>query len=286
MSAEDNMFKLDLSAILRAFSMAAETYDDVAALQREVGTRMLERLDYINSKPDVILDLGAGTGEHTASLARRFPRAKVIGMDLAEPMLKKLRQRSSWRRPLRAVCADMQALPFADNSIDLIYSNLSLQWSPSLDKTFAEFRRVLRPGGFVLFSTFGPDTLRELRESWLAVDSGEHVHEFVDMHDIGDAVLRSGLAEPVMDVEAFTLTYKDVYALMRELKALGAHNVTTNRSRSLTGRGLLRTFEQAYEKYRVAGLLPASYEVVYGHAWAASDNKSASVSIESLSGAK
>lgn len=286
MSAEDKMFNLDQRAIRRAFAMAAETYDEVAALQREVGSRMLERLDFINSKPEVILDLGAGTGEHTVSLARRFPRAKVIGLDLAEPMLKKLRKRSSWRRPLRAVCADMQALPFADNSIDLIYSNLALQWSPSLDKTFAEFRRVLRTNGFVLFSTFGPDTLCELRASWLEADAGEHVHHFVDMHDIGDAVLRSGLAEPVMDVESFTLTYKDVYALMRELKALGAHNVTINRTRGLTGRGLLRTFEQAYEKYRVAGLLPVSYEVVYGHAWVVSDKHSASISIDSLLGAK
>lgn len=157
-----------------------------------------------------------------------------------------------------------------------------MQWCESLDETFKEFRRVLRPGGFVLFSTFGPDTLNELRQSWADVDECEHVHNFIDMHIVGDAMLQAGLAEPVMDIENLTLTYKNVYDLMRELKGIGAHNVAHARQRGLTGRKRLQAFEQAYEKFRRDGVVPASYEVVYGHAWAPVNEQSSSVSIESL----
>ena len=243
---------------------------------------MLERLDYILAEPKVIVDLGAGTGEHTAALARRYPRARTYGLDLAEPMLKKMRKRSKWLRPIRPVCADIQSLPFADNSIDLIFSSLAMQWCESLDETFEEFHRVLRPGGFVLFSTFGPDTLNELRQSWAAVDECEHVHNFIDMHIVGDAMLQAGLAEPVMDIENLTLTYKSVFDLMRELKGIGAHNVAHARQKGLTGRKRIQAFEQAYEKFRSDGVVPASYEVVYGHAWAPVNEQSSSVSIESL----
>ncbi|WP_126452423.1 malonyl-ACP O-methyltransferase BioC [Sulfuriflexus mobilis] len=274
--------RLDREAVRRSFSAAADSYDAFAFLQREVGTRMLERLDYIRAEPKVIVDLGAGTGEHTAALAKRYPRARTYGLDLAEPMLKKMRKRSSWRRPIRPLCADIQALPFADNSVDLIFSSLAMQWCEALQTTFTEFRRVLRPGGFVLFSTFGPDTLTELRQSWAMVDEREHVHNFIDMHIIGDAMMQAGLAEPVMDVENLTLTYKSVYDLMRELKGIGAHNVAHGRQRGLTGRKRLQAFEQAYEKFRCDGVVPASYEVVYGHAWAPVNAQLASVSIESL----
>ena len=274
--------QLDRDAIRRSFSNAADSYDAFAFLQREVGVRMLERLDYILAEPKVIVDLGAGTGEHTAALAKRYPRARTYGLDLAEPMLKKMRKRSKWLRPIRPVCADIQSLPFADNSIDLIFSSLAMQWCESLDETFKEFRRVLRPGGFILFSTFGPDTLNELRQSWAAVDESEHVLNFIDMHIVGDSMLQAGLAEPVMDIENLTLTYKNVFDLMRELKGIGAHNVAHARKKGLTGRKRLQAFEQAYEKFRNDGVIPASYEVVYGHAWAPVNNKSSSVSIESL----
>jgi malonyl-CoA O-methyltransferase len=273
---------LDRDAIRRSFSAAADSYDAFAFLQREIGSRMLERLDYILAEPKVIVDLGAGTGEHTAALAKRYPRAQTYGLDLAEPMLKKMRKRSSWRRPIRPVCADIQLLPFADNSVDLLFSSLAMQWCESLDETFKEFRRVLRPGGFVLFSTFGPDTLHELRQSWAEVDEREHVHNFIDMHIVGDAMIQAGLAEPVMDIENLTLTYKNVYDLMRELKGIGAHNVALDRQRGLTGRKRLQAFEQAYEKFRSDDVVPASYEVVYGHAWAPVNEQSASVSIKSL----
>ena len=254
-------------AVRKSFGRAAKTYDEAAVLQREVATRMLERLDYIKASPKRILDLGCATGEYSARLASLYKGAQVISLDIAEPMLQEVRRRSRWWRPLRTVCGDIQALPIADKSIDLIFSSLALQWCGSLDAAFSEFRRVLRPGGFVMFSTFGPDTLKELRASWSEVDGEPHVHNFIDMHDIGDAMLRAGLSQPVMDVETLILTYSDAYTLMRELKDIGAHNIAKQRSRNLTTRSRLQAVVRAYEQFRVDGVLPASYEVVYGHAW-------------------
>jgi malonyl-CoA O-methyltransferase len=142
-----------------------------------------------------------------------------------------------------------------------------LQWCEPPDAVFAEVRRVLKPQGVFLFASFGPDTLRELREAWASVDQHTHVNRFIDMHDLGDAMIRAGLAEPVLDVERFTLTYPDVMGLMRELKAIGAHNVTAGRPAGLTGRNALKQMTAAYEPCRRDGVLPASYEVVYGQAW-------------------
>lgn len=283
----NDFIKYKQQAVQRSFGHAAKTYDEAAVLQREVATRMLERLEYIKASPKRILDLGCATGEYSARLARLYKGAQVISLDIAEPMLKEVRRRSTWLRPLRRVCGDIQALPIADQSIDLIFSSLALQWCGSLDAAFSEFRRVLKPGGFVMFSTFGPDTLKELRVSWAEVDNEPHVHNFIDMHDIGDAMLRAGLSQPVMDVESITLTYSDAYALMRELKNIGAHNIAEQRSRNLTTKSRLKAVVSAYEKFRIDGVLPASYEVVYGHAWCDESKVgevSNGVSIESLRG--
>ena len=258
----------DKQQLRRAFCGAASSYDAVAVLQREVGQRMLERLDYVRLQPAVVLDLGCGTGKLTAALAKRYRSAKVVAMDIAEPMLQRARRRVPWFRKWHFACGDAEQLPLADNCCDLVYSNLTLQWCGDLDRVFGELRRVVRPGGLVMFSTFGPDTLMELRQSWAQADAAHvHVNRFIDMHDIGDALLRAGLSDPVMDAEQMTLTYDDVFGLMRDLKNIGAHNVNAGRSRSLTGKGRLRALVDAYEAFRVQGKLPASYEVVYGHAW-------------------
>jgi len=251
-----------------AFSRAAATYDGAAALQREIADRMLERLDYIRLRPQRVVDIGAGTGAATRALMVRYPEAAVIALDFALPMLQRTRQESGSVAAPHCLCGDAEHLPLADASVDMIFSNAALQWCNDLPGTFREFQRVLRPGGMLLFSTFGPDTLMELRASWAAVDGGSHVSPFLDMHHIGDAMLEAGLAEPVVDVDRLQVTYRDVVSLMRDLKNLGAHNVTRERSRGLTGKGLLRKMSQAYEGFRRDGRLPASYEVVYGHAWA------------------
>jgi malonyl-CoA O-methyltransferase len=267
-----------------AFSRAADRYDEVAVLQREIGNRMLERLQLVRIKPEIVLDLGAGTGVATAELARRYPRSRVLALDFALPMLFQARARGRRFRKPQGLCADLEQLPLADRTVDLIYSNAAIQWSNDLERTFGEMLRVLKPGGLLMFTTFGPDTLKELRESWSEADGYSHVSLFTDMHDVGDALVKARFAEPVMDVDRITMTYETVGCLMRDLKILGAHNVTRGRHRGLTGKGRLQAMSRAYERHRVDGLLPASYEVVYGHAWAPAGRKEPGVTTVSLDG--
>ncbi|MGF1547952.1 MAG: malonyl-ACP O-methyltransferase BioC [Thiotrichales bacterium] len=259
---------LDRAKLRRSFERAAERYDAAAVLQREIADRLLERLDYVRLDPRRILDLGTGTGYCAGALLRRYSKAAVIAADLAWTMARVARRRRVWlRRPL-AVCADAGALPVGDSSVDLVFSNLMLQWCVPLDPYFSEIRRVMAGGGLLLFSTFGPDTLRELRQAWAEVDFGTHVHRFVDMHDVGDALVRAGFADPVMDMERLTLTYAELTDLLRDLKAIGASNADSGRAPGLTGPRTLRRLRTAYERFRdAAGRLPATYEVVYGHAW-------------------
>ena len=268
----DNPFALDRRAVRRAFSAASRSYDQVAVLQTEVRQRLLERLDLLKLTPQVVLDLGCGTGHASRALQQRYPHAGVIAMDAALGMTQVTAASSNWfhklfkRTPL-SVCADAFKLPLKNASVDLVYSNLMLQWCEPPDLVFQEIQRVLKPGGVLLFASFGPDTLKELRAAWAAVDAHTHVNRFIDMHDLGDALLRAGLAEPVLDVERFTLTYVDVMTLMRELKAIGAHNVNVGRPVGLTSRVALQRMIAAYETQRRDAVLPASYEVVCGQAW-------------------
>jgi malonyl-CoA O-methyltransferase len=260
-------FILDRRAVRIAFDRASGTYDAAAALQTRVRDELLSRLDLIRITPAVVVDLGCGTGLGARKLKDRYRSSMVVGLDPALGMLRETRRHSGWLRPLQRVCADVVQLPFRDQTADLIFSNLMLQWCDDLDAALREIRRVLAPDGFFAFSTFGPDTLRELREAWAAADGGTHVSGFRDMHDIGDALTRAGLSEPVMDVERLTMVYPDVAAITRELKGIGAHNATAARARGLTGKGRWRTMTAAYEARRQQGLLPATYEVVYGAAW-------------------
>jgi malonyl-CoA O-methyltransferase len=266
------MVNIDKRQARNSFSRAAERYDEVAVLQREMGQRLLDRLELMLIEPKAVLDIGCGTGVATMELAKRYRKAQVIALDFALPMLQETRKRGSWLRRPRCLCADMEQLPLADSSVDLIYSNAAIQWSNDLDHTFSEFMRVLRPGGVLAFTNFGPDTLKELRMAWAEADGGSHVGQFLDMHDMGDALLNSNFAEPVLDVDRMVLTYDQVDGLMRDLKTLGANNVNRDRSRGLTSRKKIMAMREAYEQFRRDGQLPASYEVIYGHAWVP-DNK-------------
>jgi malonyl-CoA O-methyltransferase len=269
----DNAYKIDKKRVRRSFGRAAQSYDAAAVMQHEVFERMFARLDLVKMQPSVILDAGCGTGWGQSRLAERYRQAQVLALDIALPMLNVTAARASWWSKLLGrgcqslVCADIEALPLQQNSVDLIWSNLAIQWCNDIELTFSELHRTLRPDGLLMFSTFGPDTLMELRAASGEDDKHTHVNRFFDMHDIGDALVRAGFADPVLDVERFTLTYDDVLSLMRDLKIIGAHNATEGRSRGLDGKSFLRQMAEKYEQFRHEGKLPATYEVVYGHAW-------------------
>jgi len=282
MTESDNKSLIDKRLARRAFEKAAGTYDEAAVLQNEIGDRLMERLDYIRLQPRRILDLGAGTGMFTRALMKRYRKADVVALDIAQPMLHCVKRRAGWLRKPGCVCGDSETLPFADDSFDFIFSNLMLQWCTDLEATFIELRRVLSPGGLLMFTTFGPDTLMELRASWEAVDGYTHVNSFIDLHDVGDSLLHTKWAEPVMDSERITVTYRELRGLMQDLKHIGAHNVTSGRPRGLTGKRHLQQLVEAYEPFREDGVLPASYEVVYGHAWSPLNKHGAAGSNEVL----
>jgi malonyl-CoA O-methyltransferase len=263
------LLRLDRDGVRSSFDRASASYDAAAVLQAQVRAELLGRLDLVRLAPRVVLDLGAGTGLGARELRRRYRRATVVALDLSFGMLRQARRHSRPFARFARLCGDAFHLPLKDASVDLVFSNLMLQWCDDLDATVAEIRRVLTPDGFFAFSTFGPDTLTELRAAWSAADARPHVNLFLDMHDIGSALMRAGLTEPVLDVERLTLTYDDVLALTRDLKAIGAHNVVSARARGLTGKAKWRTMTAAYESFRHDGRLPASYEVVYGAAWGA-----------------
>ncbi len=272
-------YQLDKSQVRRSFDRAAADYERVAVLQREVGKRLVERLDLISMTPHRILDLGTGCGGTTNALMERYCDSRLVALDLSESMLKQAGKNAQQQKKPAYICGDMENIPCANAEFDLIFSNLTLQWCNDVGQALGEFARLLRPGGTVLFTTFGPDTLKELRASWSQVDNYTHVNGFFDMHDIGDALIQCGLAEPVMDTETFTLTYPSLNKLMEDLKDMGAHNVTAGRPRGLMGKGRLRTLRQAYETFRLNGSLPATFEVIYGHAWAPKSSKPGQVEV-------
>jgi malonyl-CoA O-methyltransferase len=263
--------EIDRQAMRAAFEKAASSYDTAAVLQQEVANRLVDRMDVMSMKPVSILDAGSGTGFVSQLLAERFPKAKITALDLAFNMLKQAKNKRSfkqrWNKQFNYVNAEVENLPFADASVELVISGLTLQWCQDLPKVFKEFKRVLAPGGLLLFSSFGPDTLKELRQSWAEVDDIPHVNAFADMHDVGDALLQSGFADPVMDMEMLTVTYNDVKTVMKDLKQIGAHNVMQGRAHNITGKNKLQQMIQAYEQFRSDGLVPVTHEIVYGHAW-------------------
>jgi len=288
-------FHVDRRQVRRNFSRAAQTYEQHDALQREVQQQLLERLDFYLQTPERVIDVGAGTGRGSALLKKRYAKAQVIALDLALPMLRAAKHNNSWLKPFKRVCAEATSLPLPDHSVDVLHSNLCFQWVDDLAALFNECARVLKPGGLLTFSTFGPDTLKELRAAWAQADQQPHVSRFLDMHDIGDALIAAGLRDPVLDVDRYTLTYSEPRMLLKELQGLGATNADTTRERGLTGKRHYRSMLAAYETMRADGRIPATWEVVTAHAWGPPPGQSrrtkeggemASFSVDTLRGSR
>ncbi len=247
------------AVIQKIFARSAATYQTASALYQEAAHRLLEHLDWARLQPVCVLDLGAGTGHFTELLKKRYPYAAVLAVDVVKEVLQ-----------TGGICADAANLPLQNSSVDLVVSGLMLPWCNDNEAVFKEVSRVLKPGGLFLFSTFGPDTLGEMRASWASVDDQPHVHLFFDLHDVGDALLRAGFADPVMQTEWLTMLYQDVYQVCRDLKQTGSSNILLDRRMTLTGKKRFLGFVAEYETYRDgAGKLPATFEIVYGHCWQA-----------------
>ena len=252
------------------FEQIAGRYEQHAALEQEVCTRLLERTVFNLSSPLQILDLGCGTGTGSVQLKRTFRKAQVVGMDTSLAMLSQVRRKSSMLRPLKAVYGDIGALPFAARSADMVFSNLASYWCPEPMAMFAEFRRVMRPDGMLLFSTFGPATMNELGEAWAGVDEEVELPVFPDLLEIGNALVAAGFREPVMDREMITLNYPQLDALFDELEATGTSLLVHGWERWKTARMELK---QAYAPMLRDGKYPLSFEVVYGTAFGPRDGQ-------------
>jgi malonyl-CoA O-methyltransferase len=266
---------IDKKRAQASFNKAAASYEDAAVLQKHVLEEMFLRLKLLKINPNVILDLGCGVGNAGPNLKSSYKPHDLIYLDFAYDMLKKAEEKNkdhflktfSSKTSQQFICADMEAIPLLENSADMVWSNLSLQWCNDLDHVFTQIAKILTHNGLFIFSTFGPSTLHELRDSLASFSQYSHINQFIDMHDIGDALIRCGFSDPVLDVDVYTLTYTTFKEILYDLKHIGAHNALQGRAKSLTGKGFLYQLERLYEVYRSDEKLPASYEVVYGHAW-------------------
>lgn len=255
-------FSLDKSAIRHSFDHAAEHYDGAAQLQREIGVLLLDQLGDIDYRSKWVLDAGSGTGYCTRKLAQNG--AWVIACDIAPSML--YRARSTSDPGIGYVCSDIETLALRDASVDIVVSNLALQWCVNLDLAFGNFSRILRPGGILAFSSFGPRTLNELRDAWREVDGQQRVNRFYEARQVTDAMMHAGMSNARVESKIRIRGYANVHSLLSELKQLGAHNVRLGRSRGLTGKHRLRQMLDAYYRLMVGEKIIATYEVLFGFA--------------------
>lgn len=265
MTATDDSSELRSRDIRRRFDRAAERFHEADFVHGVTRQGLLERLRPMTTDATTVVDLGSATGSAIPLLQKRFRGARVIAVDFSAAMLDAVRRGRTLLSRRYAVQADARSLPFADASIDVIFCNLMLAWTDYPDAVFQEVARVLRKDGLFVFSTLGPDSLREVREAWQAVDEGAHVARFADMHDIGDALVRAGLRDPVLDVDRLALSYHDPGALLRDLTAAGARNTLRNRQRGLMGRRRFRRFTETL--FASGATRSLTLELVYGHCW-------------------
>jgi malonyl-CoA O-methyltransferase len=265
MNATNHISELRPRDIRRHFDQAADRFHEADFVHGVTRDGLLERLRPMTIDAATVIDLGSATGTAIPELQKRFRGARVIAVDFSAEMLRIVRLKRSLLSRRHAVQADARSLPFADTSIDVIFSNLMLPWIDDLDAVFAEIARVLRKDGLFVFSALGPDSLLEVRQAWQTVDAGEHVNRFPDMHDVGDALVRAGLRDPVLDVDRLSVSYRDAGVLLRDLTAAGARNSLRNRQRGLMGRRRFRRFTDTL--FAAGGDRSLTLELVYGHCW-------------------
>lgn len=253
--------------VRRRFDRAAARFDTVDFVHSVTREGLLERLMPMSVEASLVVDLGAATGSAGRLLARRFRGARIVAVDLSRDMLCIAVRKKPWFSKMSYVQARATSLPFADNSIDVVFANQLLPWIPDPAPVFAEVSRVLRADGLFLFATLGPDSLGQLRQAWAAVDDKQHVNHFIDMHDIGDAAVRAGLRDPVLDVDRMSVTYESTAAMFRDLTAMGARNSLAGRDPSLAGAHRLTAMIQSLESLANDGVLALDLELVYGHCW-------------------
>lgn len=262
------------SEISKAFNKQASSYEQAALIQKEIGNRLFERLSFLKINPKYILDLGCGSGFFSQQLRKRYPKALVVGLDLAHEMLVQAKKKQRILRRWPLVNADMLHLPFPEGLFDLVFANQVIHWGNPLSTLFRELNRVMNVNACLMFTTLGPDTFKELKQAWQGVDDFAHANHFADMHDLGDILLAERFLEPVVDMEYLSLHYQTPIQLVRSLKAQGVKNINYARNKGLTSKSSWAKFEQNYETLRTPeGKYPLSYEVVYGHAWKGAQRK-------------
>ena len=262
-----------VNEISKAFDSCAEKYEAAAKVQQEIGNRLMERLQYLKITPQRILDLGCGPGTFSRELKLMYPKAHIVGLDLVQGMLIQAKRKQSWRYKWSLVSSDMKSMPFANGLFDLVFANQVIHWGGSMPPLFREINRVMNINGCLMFTTLGPDTFKELKHAWNN-NSYAHVNEFIDMHDIGDALMAEHFLEPVMDMEILSVHYETLAKLLAGLKAQGVKNINPQRNPGLTGRKEWQIFERNYADLRTPNdKYPLTYEVIYGHAWKGEQRK-------------
>jgi malonyl-CoA O-methyltransferase len=276
---------IDLKRVRQLFSNVEKIHES-DFLRREIAARMRDKLELVKIQPERVLDAGCGEGADLLQLQKRFTKAQVLGLDGSIEMLASAaraqmgamgsvdRMLSKWlpstfrsEPEVSLACGDFSRLALAGGSIDLVWSNLALHWHPQPDLVFAEWRRVLRTDGLLMFSCFGPDTLLELRQAFAAIDDVSHTLPFVDMHDFGDMLVNAGFATPVMDMEKLTLTYESVEKLFADVRALGGNPLLTRRQGLIGKRAYQALCDQLEAMRNADGRIPLTFEVIYGHAF-------------------
>lgn len=252
---------LDKTRIKRSFAAASLTYDSVAGLQRTVGRELLHSID-ATKLIGTLLDLGCGTGFLTGELLAHSNHETIIALDIALSMLQTAQGKLVDKTIISYVCADAEHLPLAGQTIDSIFSNLALQWCNNLDAVFTDIKRALKPDGQLVFSTFGPQTLHELKSAWASVDSYNHVNAFYSAAQLRQSLQQAGFKNSQIKRTFYISPYDSVWTLMQELKNLGAHHVIAGRNKKITTKTAMQQMIAAYERYQVSGQIPATFEVI------------------------